>query len=159
MQFCSFEGLLQNGASAELERLVREGFISRSTSELVNTYHLEKFRKSALLDELLRAKDIKREFRFNVMLDASEFTDDTSLKDEKILVQGVIDCLYENDKGEVVLVDYKTDFVTEDDCEKTLKERHSLQLSYYKRAIELMLERPLSKTLIYSVPLAKTVEI
>ena len=159
MQFCSFEGLLQNGASAELERLVREGFISRSTSELVNTYHLEKFRKSALLDELLRAKDIKREFRFNVMLDASEFTDDTSLKGEKILVQGVIDCLYENDKGEVVLVDYKTDFVTEDDCEKTLKERHSLQLSYYKRAIELMLERPLSKTLIYSVPLAKTVEI
>ena len=159
MQFCSFENLLENGAKAELDRLIAQGFISPLTGELVNINHLEKFRKSALLGELLSAKDIKREFRFNILLDASEFTDDIALASEKILVQGVIDCIYENDKGEIVLVDYKTDFVTEENYETVLAQRHSLQLSYYKRAVELMLERPLSKTLIYSVPLAKTVEI
>ncbi len=159
MQFCSFEKLIENGARAELERLKREGFISELASELVNLEHIEKFRTSELISELLCAKDIKREFRFNIMLDASEFTTDTDLKSEKILVQGVIDCVYENERGELILVDYKTDFVTEDNYEKTLKERHSLQLGYYKKAVELMFERPLSKSLIYSVPLAKTIEI
>lgn len=159
MQFCDFDSLIKNGASAELERLKAEGFVSELASELVNLEHIEKFRASKLLDEMKRAKSIRREFRFNIMLDASEFTSDEELKSEKILVQGVTDCIYENDKGELILVDYKTDFVTEDNYESVLRERHALQLSYYKRALEFMFERPVSRALIYSVPLAKTVEI
>ena len=146
-------------AKAELERLLERGFISALTAELVNISHLEKFRKSPLLSELIRAKDVKREFRFNVMLDASELTDNEMLQRERVLVQGVIDCLYENENGEMVLVDYKTDYVTEENYEEVLRERHSLQLGYYKRALELMLEKPLSRVEIYSVPLAKVVEI
>ena len=93
------------------------------------------------------------------MLDASEFSTDPMLKGERVLVQGVTDCIYENNDGELILVDYKTDSVTPENYESVLKERHSSQLSYYKKACELMFERPLSKVLIYSVPLAKTVEI
>ena len=87
------------------------------------------------------------------------FADDERLKREKVLVQGVIDCLYENENGEMVLVDYKTDYVTEENYESVLRERHSLQLGYYKKALELMLEKPLSRVEIYSVPMAKVVEI
>ena len=76
-----------------------------------------------------------------------------------MLVQGVTDCIYENEKGELILVDYKTDKVTEKNYEKELLERHRTQLTYYKRACELMFERPISRVLIYSVPLAKTVEV
>ena len=93
------------------------------------------------------------------MLDASEFTEDSELAKEKVLVQGVTDCIYETEDGALVLVDYKTDYVTLDNYEKELLASHKDQLTYYKKACEMMFERPISKVLIYSVPLAKTVEV
>ena len=159
MQFCNFENLVTHGVDAEIENLLSNDFISKRDSEIINKAHLNAFLKSDLLKDILKSKMVMREFRFNVMLDAKEFSSDPNLQNEKVLVQGVTDCIYENEANELVLVDYKTDFVTADNYEKTLKERHSTQLTYYKKACELMFERPISRVLIYSVPLAKTVEI
>lgn len=159
MQFCDFENLVKNGVNDELKRLVEGSFISQRDSEIINIKHLEAFTKSSLLSEILKAKRVIREFRFNVMLDASEFSTDGALQNERVLVQGVTDCIYENEQGELILVDYKTDYVTEDNYESVLRERHTTQLTYYKKACELMFNKPVSKVLIYSVPLAKTVTI
>ena len=159
MQFCDFKALKENGAEAELESLYNKHFISEETKRLVNISHIEAFRNSELLCELLNAKSVMREFRFNVMLPVGNLTSDESLKNERVLVQGVTDCIYENDKGELILVDYKTDRVTYANYEQELKSRHTTQLEYYKKACELIFERPLKKAIIYSVPLAKTVEI
>ncbi len=159
MQFCDFERLVSLGFDAELERLIELKFISESDARLVNKRHIEMFAKSSLLSEILKAKRVYREFRFNVMLDASEFTKNELLFDERVLVQGVTDCIYESCDGELVLVDYKTDFVTPESYERVLTERYERQLLYYKRACELMFEMPVSRTLLYSVPLARVVEI
>jgi ATP-dependent helicase/nuclease subunit A len=128
-------------------------------SKLVCIEHIEAFRSSELFSELLGAKSIWREFRFNVMLPASDFSSDEAISDESVLTQGVCDCIYENDLGELVLVDYKTDYVTLDNYEEVLLNSHRNQLTYYKKACEMMFERPISRVLIYSVPLAKTVEV
>ncbi len=159
MQFCDFNKLIENGVDMELQRLKNCSFISEKDAKIVNTEHLNMFLRSDLLKEFLKSKKIIREFRFNVMLDASEFTENEDLKNEKVLVQGVTDCIYENQHGELILVDYKTDNVSLENYQKILTERHSTQLLYYKKACELMFEKPVSKVLIYSVPLAKTVEI
>ncbi|MBO5287238.1 MAG: helicase-exonuclease AddAB subunit AddA [Clostridia bacterium] len=159
MQFCDFNRLVELGYDVELKRLVDNSFISKEVAEIINREHIEKFIRSDLLRELLSSKRLLREFRFNVMLDAKEFTTDERLNDEKVLVQGVTDCIYENEQGELVLVDYKTDFVTEDNYRTVLLERHSNQLSYYKRACDLMFDKPISKVVIYSVPLAKEIEV
>ena len=37
--------------------------------------------------------------------------------------------------------------------------RHKNQLTYYKKACELMFERSIDRVIIYSVPLAKNVEV
>ena len=76
-----------------------------------------------------------------------------------MLVQGVVDCLFEDENGQLILVDYKTDKVTEDNYVYLLTKNHSTQLRYYKKACELMFKRPISKVIIYSVPLAKNVEL
>ena len=68
-----------------------------------------------------------------------------------------IEKTYINENGELILVDYKTDRVTEENYVDRLKELHSSQLYYYKLAIEKIYGRKLSKVLIYSVPLGKTV--
>jgi len=159
LQFCDFENLKKHGVECELNRLLDNAFISKSVGEIINKDHIEKFISSEMMEEFLSAKRVIREFRFNVMLSAHEFTDDERLKNEQVLVQGVTDCIYENHKGELILVDYKTDKVTEDNYVSLLTKRHKMQLTYYKKACEMMFEREVSKVLIYSVPLAKTVEI
>ncbi len=159
LQFCDFANLKENGLECELKRLLDNSFISKHDGEIINKEHIEKFISSEMMDEFLRAKDIIREFRFNIMLPAKEFSDDDAITDETVLVQGVTDCIYENENGELILVDYKTDKVTEENYESELTRKHKTQLTYYKRACEMMFERPISRVLIYSVPLAKTVEI
>ena len=159
LQFCDFDNLKENGVESELTRLLDNSFISANDKEIINKDHIEKFISSEMMGEFLRAKRIIREFRFNVMLPACEFSDDERITNETVLVQGVTDCIYENEKGELILVDYKTDKVTEENYISELTRKHKTQLTYYKRACELMFERPVSKVLIYSVPLAKVVEI
>jgi ATP-dependent helicase/nuclease subunit A len=61
------------------------------------------------------------------------------LRDESLqgaLIQGVID-LFFVEEGEAVLVDFKSDFVTETDYGRYL-EAYQKQLSYYQRAIETL---------------------
>ena len=159
LQFCDFESLKKNGVDYELDRLVNESFISKEVGGIISKEHIEKFISSEIMEEFLSATSIMREFRFNIMLSAEEFSSDERLKNEMVLVQGVTDCIYENAAGELILVDYKTDKVTEENYESELKRKHTTQLTYYKRACEMMFERPVDRVLIYSVPLGKTVEL
>ena len=159
LQFCDFNSLMQNGVVFEIDRLVNDSFISKETSELINQSYIENFVKSDLFKEILNSKQIWREFRFNIYLDASKFSSDEALKNEKVLVQGATDCLFENKDGKYVLVDYKTDNVTDDNYKYLLLKRHKNQLLYYKEACEIIFEHTIDQTLIYSVPLAKTVSV
>ena len=166
MQFCNFENLSKFGAEYELKRLTEESFLSAEASETVNLRHIERFAQSKLFSEILLSPRVWRERRFNVLLPASEFTNDPAgkagLENEKVLVQGVVDCVYESQDGGLVLVDYKTDSVagmTEPEAEKMLCERHSLQLGYYKRALEKLIGKKVTKTAVYSFGLGKTVDI
>ena len=159
MQFCDFENLYKNGYESELARLTGSSFITEGDASLINSKHIEKFAKSELLLEMLGSKKLYREFRFNVMLPATGLTSDSRLASQSVLVQGVIDAVFENERGELVLVDYKTDRVSEENYKDELISRHKSQLEYYKKAVELMFERPVSRVMLYSVPLAKTVEL
>ena len=54
-------------------------------------------------------------------------------EDEKILIQGVIDCYFE-ESNDLILIDYKTDYVTENNIEE-IKMRYKSQLDYYEKAL------------------------
>ena len=157
LQFCDFKNLKENGYEAELNRLINEKFISASVAKLIIHEHIEKLRsKTEIIDEFINAKRIIREFRFTLMLPANEFFANEKITTETVLVQGVVDLLYENSRGEFILVDYKTDKEINKD---KLKEKHRVQLTNYKRACESMFQRKISKVQIYSVPLAEAIEV
>ena len=63
---------------------------------------------------------------------------------------------YINEKDELILVDYKTDYVKE---EKELIEKYKVQLELYKKALEESLDRKVEKIYIYSTQLNKAIEI
>ena len=58
-----------------------------------------------------------------------------------VLVQGIIDCLFEDEKG-LVLVDYKTDGITDrfkggfEEARPILEKRYKVQIDLYTKAIE-----------------------
>ncbi len=169
MQFCDFSNLASRGAEAELARLLDGGFISREDADRVRLDEIELFRSSALLGEMLRAKRIHRELRFNVKFPAHRFTEDRKKRlafgDRTVLVQGVIDCVIEREGGELLLVDYKTDRLTRVELEnralaaEKLTRSHASQLSYYKIAAEKIFGRSPASVSVYSLPLGDTVEI
>ena len=169
LQFCDFKRLEKTTAKDELERLVAGGFISKENAERVRISEIEAFKSSKLFSELLGAKTVYRELRFNCELSAAMFTESEekkeALKDEKILLQGVIDCIIENGDGTLLLIDYKTDRLSKEElsnkalAKKKLKEAHSLQLNYYKLAVKEMFNKEPHSARVYSLHLGDTVEI
>lgn len=169
LQFCDLDSLKRDGARAELERLCKADFLSARNKERVRLYEIELFAKSKLFSDMLAAKKLYRELRFNCRLPASLFTEDEAKKaelhDTGILVQGVIDCLIEDGEGRLHLVDYKTDRLTREElgdeslAQKKLNGKHALQLSYYAMAVKKMFGREPSTVSVYSMPLGRTVPI
>lgn len=169
MQFCDFENLTNHGGESELSRLVEKGFISAENAARVRLNEIELFIKSALFKEIREAKKLYRELRFNCSLPAASFTESKekaeALSGEEILLQGVIDCIIEKNDGSLHLIDYKTDRLTKEElcnrhlAEEKLKAAHTLQLTYYKMAIEKIFGKAPSSTRIYSLPLGDGVYI
>ena len=73
-------------------------------------------------------------------------------------MQGIIDLYYINKENELVLLDYKTDYV-ENRNENILKEKYKVQLELYKKALEEALNRKVDRIYIYSTYLDKEIEI
>ena len=169
LQFCDLECLEKNGAEAELHRLIDAGFISPEDGERVRIREIELFRRSDLFRQMKSAKNLYREFRFNTALPAQIFTENeekrASYKNKTVLVQGVIDCLIEYEDGSFGLFDYKTDRLTREEladrslAEKTLRDKHSLQLSYYALAVEKIFGSLPKRVEVYSLPLGETVNV
>lgn len=159
-QFCDFARLRRTGAEEELERLIELKFLPADTRNAIYLDEIEKFTKSELFSKILGAKQIIREQRFNVELPASQFTSSAdltdTLADETLAVQGVIDLLLIDENGNIALFDYKTDRLSRAEREdfslarQKLNDRHALQLTYYKNAIELLFGKPCGELCVYS---------
>ncbi len=169
LQFCDIKHLYENGGRKELERLTENGFLSMKDAELVRINEVDKFVRSKLILDMMNAGRIYREFRFNVKLPAEKFAEDPELKrslaGESVLVQGVIDCLIIDGDGKYHLIDYKTDRLTSEEladrelARRKMYEKHSLQLSYYADAVELMFGRYPDTVEVYSLPLGDTLDV
>ena len=73
------------------------------------------------------------------------------------MLQGVIDCFYENGEGGFTLVDYKSDAVRKGE-EQLLIQRHGVQLGLYRLYIEKVTGKKLTKAYIYSFALGKAID-
>ena len=169
MQFCDVKRVIEFGARNELERLFSGGFISREDKERVRVDEIERFASSELAHAMANAKQVLRELRFNIKLPAERFTKNderrAAIKDREVLVQGVIDCVIIDNGGNIRLVDYKTDRLTEQElqderlAEEKLRVAHTEQLYYYSIAVGEMFGRAPMLTEVYSLPLGRTVKI
>ena len=144
---------------ADIESFVRDMVDRKIITELegknINISKILEYTKSVLWQDLKRAKSVHKEQPFYINLKSGEVYNDDS--NEDILVQGIIDLYYVNSNDEIILVDYKTDWVQEGQ-EFTLVDKYKKQLEIYSSALEKSLEKEVSKKYIYSVRLNKMIE-
>ena len=143
----------------EIKDLINElelkQIITNKESRSISTYKILAFTKSTIWKELRKAKTVEKEKPFYINIPAKEIYNQEI--EEDILVQGIIDLYYINENDELVLVDYKTDYV-EKGKEEELLNKYRKQLDLYKRALESALNRKVDKEYIYSVYLEKEIE-
>ena len=143
-----------------IKELVQDGYMTDEDASALDVKKFEWFAKSSLCGRMRAAAvsgELKREQPFMIGIPANEVYSEKSDSEELIMIQGIIDAFfYEGD--DIVLVDYKTDFVMKWQEEK-LAERYKTQLDYYARALESVTGKKVKEKLIYSFSLGKIIEV
>ena len=169
LQFCDYDRLVETSTEEEAERLVADGFMSRRAADILHHKQLRAFCMSDLMALIRSATKVERELKFGVLTPMRELTQNHELAarlgDEALFVQGSIDLLLTMPDGRLILIDYKTDRIT--DAERAnptllaarLKARHGHQLTCYAEAIRDLLGRTPDEMRIYSLPLGMSLLI
>jgi ATP-dependent exoDNAse (exonuclease V) beta subunit len=76
---------------------------------------------------------------------------------EKVIIQGVIDCLVDEGDG-FLLLDYKTDILTSEQMETAL-DLYRVQLNLYARAVEDILGRHVKEKYLYLFHLDQALQV
>ncbi|CEG31320.1 MULTISPECIES: helicase-exonuclease AddAB subunit AddA [Peribacillus] len=121
--------------------LIQRELLTEEQKEAVDPETIVDFFDSEIGQRIQRAKSIRREVPFTMSLPAKEAYSDWTAGDEEVLIQGVIDCIFEDEQG-LVLLDYKTDTITGrfangyEGAKGILADRYQMQLQLYTRAVE-----------------------
>ena len=129
----------------EVGRLVQEGFLKQEEADLVNISKIAAFFGSEIGTKLRNGVAHLREFKFSI-LDAGNHYGE-GLEEEKVLLQGVVDCALLESDG-ITVVDFKTDAVTESSLADAV-ERYRPQVQTYAEALSRIYEMPVKAQYLY----------
>lgn len=160
-----FPGITAADVDGLLSDMVLRELLTEEQRGSIDVHAVLGFADSEPGRRLQKASAVYRELPFNVGLAAAEVYGpsphgtplDAGTAAETVLVQGVIDCLFEDERG-LVLVDYKTDAVYGERL-AALTETYRLQLAVYAKAVEKSLGRPVADRYLYFFDGAHTVKM
>ena len=156
MQYLSFDKCNDTvGVSSELDRLVREQRISREQADMVDCGKIAALFATPMGRKLQQSPNVLREYKFSVLEEASRFYPDAD--GEQILFQGVVDCAILDNDG-ITVLDFKTDYVTEERLEKVAQKYRS-QVVSYADALSRIFKMPLKSAMLYFFALDRFVDV
>ncbi len=143
------------GTAAETERLLRDAFLTAEQAAAVEQAQMVRLFTSPLGEEIFTAPKVHREMKFSVLADAALY--DARAAGERLLLQGVVDCLLEAEEG-LTVIDFKTDSVRPG-REGARAAYYAGQLRAYALALERIFRKPVHRRLVYFLTTGCTVEI
>lgn len=164
---------LQKYLVSELTDMVKQGILTSEEKTMVSVNKLMHFFESSLGMRMLRAEQtLEKEKRFLLGMPAEEYLQlyGNASKEipmeqvfvetagDYVLIRGIIDAYFEED-GQLVIMDYKTDRVSEETGEQELKRRYTKQLELYCRALSQLLPKSVKECCLYSFALEREVKI
>jgi ATP-dependent helicase/nuclease subunit A len=139
---------------AQVMEMVQKELITAEQANVINFDAIVSFFSTSVGKRMVEAQQVHREVPFSYALQENEFFEQKELKEETILVQGVIDCLLEDEAG-LVLIDYKTDTITDrydngfEEAEPVLRNRYKDQVALYGKAVEEIWKKELKEKYLY----------
>jgi ATP-dependent helicase/nuclease subunit A len=154
-----YAGLTLEDIQGTLEQMLELQMITAAQYGSVDVKVIYGFFGTDLGHRLLRAKQVLRETPFSYGLQAGEIYPfaPEAIQNEMVLIQGVIDCLFEDEQG-LILLDYKTDAVRTPDLSQ-LAERYRVQLELYAKAVEQIWKKPVTQTYLFYFDGAHLIEL
>jgi ATP-dependent helicase/nuclease subunit A len=130
--------------------MVENELLTQQQADAVDVATLYMFTQSELGQRITQAKAVRKEIPFSLGVAANEvFNDWPEGKEELVLVQGVADCVLEEEDG-LVLIDYKTDRMPRNlDIDAILSEQYKVQLDIYAKALEQIWNKPVKEKYLY----------
>ena len=115
-------------------KLEQRGILPKGAAEAMHYEWIEKFLESDVVRRAKQSSNVQKEVPFVVKRKASEIYGNIN-SDEDVLIQGIIDMCFIED-GRWILVDYKTNKVTESNTKENILNEYKGQLEIYKGALE-----------------------
>lgn len=145
--------------TAVVDSLLARRMLTKQQAEAVNIAGTAAFFEEEVGRRMLAAPWVRRETPFSCTLPAARVYRGTAadIGEEPVLIQGVIDCLFQDERG-LVLLDYKTDTVRMGRWEEAA-ERHRFQLTLYAEAIASVLGRQVDECYVYFLDGGKAVRL
>lgn len=142
---------------SEIYRLVDYKFFTQQQADALDRQKIKAFFNSNLYTRIANASLVKHETQFLTEVSVKNIVNDIpeDLQDENIIIQGAVDLIFEED-GQIVVVDFKTDRISD---EHKLKELYRDQLNYYAYACEKIFGKPIKQKVIYSLNLNKEIVV
>ncbi|WP_024614059.1 helicase-exonuclease AddAB subunit AddA [Clostridium sp. Ade.TY] len=147
----------------QLEEMVDNELITEEEFKIINPFKVLNFFKSDIGIRLLKVYReggvVHRELQFYTNVKVTEVNNNISkeLKNEEVRLQGIIDLFFE-ENGEIILVDYKTDYI-EENAEEEMNKKYKIQLDYYTDALEKITGKKVISRYLYLFYLEKELEI
>lgn len=171
-----------------LDELVRKHILLQAEADTVDVSDIAVFMRSEIGERLASADWVRRELPFSIGVEADRQSGSLvlpvmdgqanlwppdaqaaaagenrrirleGLPEERVLVQGVIDCLF-RENGKLILLDYKTDRIKPGRGTAELADHYRFQLDFYARAVEEMTGEPVSEKWLYFFDAAQNVRL
>jgi len=127
--------------------LVEKEIITQNEADAIDVNLIYQYTKSQLFEELRQAKEVHKEQPFYINIPAKDVVSEAENSKKNILVQGIIDLYYIDKNDNLVLIDFKTDYISnEPNAKEKILEKYKVQLEIYKTALEQALGRTVNKT-------------
>ncbi len=127
---------------SQVERLVNQELLLPEEAQVVEPERIAAFFQSPLGRRAGRAQRLCKETEFNLLKD---------MEGSQVMVQGIIDCYFE-EGDQLVLIDYKNSYVNPENREhaiETLKANYEGQIEIYREALETIRKQPVVEAYLY----------
>ncbi len=135
----------EQSVRAQIEAMRAQRKLTEEQANAVDVHAIVRFLRSDLAARIRKSKQVEREYRFSLLRPVRDFSSLDA--DDSVLLQGVVDCFFEED-GELVVVDFKTDHVSRAQLDERA-EHYRPQLEAYSMALTRVMGKKVKEKVLY----------
>ena len=166
MEVLDFEKVnTESEIKAQIQDLVKRRIITEKDSQVLSPRKIMRFFKSPIAKRMLSSKFVKREQKIYTQIKMNDiYLNDEIFKNnretyenESVMLRGVIDLYFEEDDG-LVILDYKTDFVDENN-KKEIIHKYKKQIEIYADVLSKLTGKKVKEKYLYLFGIDEQVKV